>query len=544
MFTQYNAIITTRESQQRETLMKRRPASVLPYLLALSCLISACQSDLPTTATDTPSTAPTAQTLPRATARPQTSPSPQATAKPTSQASAKPTSSPSVQPSAKPVASPTPAPSATPKASASPQSSPSTPPASASTQTEVITSQNYNTATLVAGLHFDQDRAAAEDIALRHNLTIDRYNDSIKIVVFNTQGQNVPELLQALSSEPALEYVEADQVASQKPEDEKAVSANFKAQAALNDTYFDQQYTLQAMNVPAAWEVTQGEGIVVAVIDTGVDLDHGDLKNRVVPGYDAFSQEEGDDAGDVSALNYVVSSYKHGSHVAGVIAAEANNGKGIAGVAPQAKIMPVKIFADLSDIIKSLWAPEEDTSYTIVSILADGIVWSADHGADVINMSLAVSEESATIERAVKYALSKNISVIVAAGNARHVDNGRNYLAAIEGVIGVGATDEANKVTFFSNSGDYVSVSAPGQDIISSVPSFLGLNSYVKMSGTSMAAPAVAGVAALLKAKYGDQATPAFIKQRLESTAIDKGDPGRDDFYGYGIVNARAALGD
>ncbi len=394
----------------------------------------------------------------------------------------------------------------------------------------------------MAGLHFDQDRAAAEAIASRHNLTIDRYNDSIKIVVYNTQGQSVPALLEALSNEPALEYVEADQVASQKPEDEKAVSANFTTQADLNDTYYNQQYTLQAMNVPAAWDVTQGEGVVVAVIDTGVDLDHGDLKNRVVPGYDAFSQEEGDDAGDVSSLNYVMSAYKHGSHVAGIIAAEANNGKGIAGVAPQAKIMPIKIFADLSDIIKSLWAPEEDTSYTIVSVLADGIVWAADHGADVINMSLAVSEDSATIERAVKYALSKDISVIVAAGNERHVGNNRNYLAAIEGVIGVGATDDANKVTFFSNSGDYVSVAAPGQDIISSVPSFLGFNSYVKMSGTSMAAPAVAGVAALLKAKFGPAATPEFIKRRLENTAIDKGDAGRDDFYGHGIVNAGAAL--
>lgn len=519
--------------------MKSRPSSVLPYLLALSCFVSACQSEVPSTNNGllaVPSAAPTSP----ATAQ---SPRPIASVQPSTAPTAKPTVTPSVQPTARPAATPTPQatarPSTAPSATPTPAASPTT---ATSADTEVIISQNYNTVTVLAGLHFDQDRAAAEAIAQRHNLTIERYNASIKTVVYNTQGQDVPTLLAALSQEPALEFVEADQVASQKPEDEKEVSANFTTQSLLNDTYFDQQYTLQAMNVPAAWEITRGEGVVVAVIDTGVDLDHDDLENRVVPGYDAFSQEEGDDAGDVSSLNYVVSSYKHGSHVAGVIAAEANNNEGIAGVAPEAKIMPIKIFADFSDIIKSLWEPEEDANYTVISILADGIVWAADHGADVINMSLAVTEESATLDRAVKYALSKNISVIVAAGNERHVGNTRNHLAAIEGVVGVGATDANNDITFFSNAGDYVSVTAPGLDIISSVPSFLGFKSYVKMSGTSMAAPAVAGVAALLKARYGAQATPAFIKQRLESTATDEGDPGRDDFYGFGIVNARAAL--
>lgn len=531
--------------------MKMRILSPLPYFLALSCFVSACQPEVPgadnplLNTPNSPAPAASAPTAPVRTSAPAVRPSAQPTAQPTGQASAKPTSSP--QNVSTPSRSPQP--TATPSASQSP-TPPQPPPVPTSTaaansgDAEVITSANYNTATLVAGLHFDQDRAAAEAIAQRHNLTIERYNDSIKIVVYNTLGQDVPALLEALSNESALEYVEADQVASQKPKDEKAVNDNFQTQAALNDTYYAQQYGLQAMNVPAAWELSQGEGVVVAVIDTGVDLDHPDLKGRVVPGYDAFSQEEGEDAGDVSSLNYVVSAYKHGSHVAGVIAAEANNGKGIAGVAPQAKVMPIKIFADFSDIIKSLWAKEEDTSYTIISILADGIVWAADHGADVINMSLAVSEDSATIERAVKYALSKDISVIVAAGNDRHLTNNRNYLAAIAGVVGVGATDEKNAITFFSNSGDYVSVAAPGLDIISTVPSFLNFNSYVKMSGTSMAAPAVAGVAALMKAKYGTQATPAFIKSRLEQTAVDKGEPGRDDLFGFGIVNARAALED
>lgn len=409
---------------------------------------------------------------------------------------------------------------------------------------EVQISANYNTETLVAGLRSSAGQTEAQAIAQRHHLAIERYISGIRTVVFKTQGQAVPALLEALRAEKSLEYVEADQVATQKPDAEKAVTESFriKADEEVNDKYFSQQYSLSAMHVPQAWSLSKGAGTVVAVIDTGVDIDHPDLKNRVLPGYDAFSQKEGAKAGDVSSLNYFVESYKHGSHVAGIIAAEANNGKGIAGVAPEAKILPIKIFPDLTDIIKSFIAPDNGDSQTIVSILADAIVWAADHGANVINMSLAVNEESATLDRAVQYALAKNVTVVVAAGNSRHEDNARNYLAAIDGVIGVGATDQNNDVTYFSNSGDYVAVAAPGLDVISSVPSFLGINPYVKMSGTSMAAPNVAGVAALLRSKFGDLATPAWIKQRLEASATDEGDTGRDDLYGYGLVDAYKAL--
>ncbi|MGV3523667.1 MAG: S8 family serine peptidase [Candidatus Sericytochromatia bacterium] len=494
-------------------------------------------------------------TPPAGPATPQT-PAPQASAiAPLTQASTTPLPSPtaSAKPgrtviSAPPIARPTPGnvasatPTETPTSAVSPQPDlPLQPEGGA----DVQMAANYNTTTLLAGLRSGAGLSAAEDIASRHGLVIERHIASIGTVVFHTQGQSVPELLAKLQNEPALEYVEADQVATQKPENESDVTASFRifADAAANDTYFSQQYSLPAMRVPESWELSTGEGVVVAVIDTGVDTDHPDLKGRLVDGYDAFSQKSGPGAGDVSSLNYVMSSYKHGTHVAGVIAAETNNGKGIAGVAPSAKVMPIKIFPDLTDMIKSIIAPPDNAGQTIISILADGIVWATDNGADVINMSLAVTEDSATLRRAVEYALEHNVSVIVAAGNDRHLNNARNHLAAIEGVVGVAATDPADKVTFFSNSGDYVDVAAPGLDIISTVPSFLNINSYINMSGTSMAAPNVAGVAALLKSKYGAQATPAWILNRLQDTATDKGDAGRDDLYGYGLVNTYKALG-
>lgn len=502
--------------------------SLLTLVIA-SLTLSACQTQQPLAQ----------QTPLQATQLSNTQIQPVASAKPLTRASARPTPSLS-----KPAASVSPAQNPSVSLPVAPSVSPAN--AVPATQTpEILISSNYNTETLVAGLRVGQSAEDAKAIAARHGMTVDRYITGIRTVVFKTQGQAVPKLLEALKTETGLEYIEADQVASQRPDSEKAVTESFrlKAEAEANDKYFSEQYGLQAMHVPQAWSLSRGANTVIAVIDTGVSVGHADLEGRLVDGYDAFSQKEGPKAGDVSSLNYIMSSYKHGSHVAGIIAAETNNGKGIAGVAPDAKIMPIKIFPDLSDVIKSIFKSKDDDAQTIISILADSIVWAADHGADVINMSLAVNERSETIERAVKYALDKKVTVVVAAGNDRQINNARNYLAAIEGVIGVGATDESNTVTGFSNSGDYVSIAAPGFDIISTVPSFLSINPYVKMSGTSMAAPAVAGVAALLKSKYGATATPSWIKHRLEQTALDRGDAGRDDLYGYGVINAFKALG-
>ncbi|MBF2055523.1 MAG: S8 family serine peptidase [Candidatus Sericytochromatia bacterium] len=404
---------------------------------------------------------------------------------------------------------------------------------------------NYSTATLLAGLQMSATEADAQALAQKYNLGIENYLPQIRTVVFNTQGQNVPELLQKLAQEPVLEYVESDQVATQKPEREDAFEEGFQTVSnnPVSDSYFSQQYGLSQLRVTEAWTLSKGEDMIVAVIDTGTAFNHPDLGKNMVPGFDAFSNKTGKTGGDVSSLHHLMSSYKHGSHVAGIIAAETDNGRGIAGVAPAAKIMPISIFPSFSGWLKNLLKPADDVDQTIISILANGIIWAVDNGADVINMSLAVHQQSTTLERAVQYALDANVSVIVAAGNQRHQGNTRNELAAIDGVIAVGAVDKNAEVTFFSNSGDYLSVAGPGMDVLSTAPSFLGMNNYIKMTGTSMAAPHIAGVAALIKSKYGEAATPAFIKERLESTAIDKGEPGWDELYGHGLVDAYRALG-
>ncbi|GIW23158.1 MAG: thermitase [Candidatus Sericytochromatia bacterium] len=411
---------------------------------------------------------------------------------------------------------------------------------------KVNIAQNYNTETILAGLTKNATTQELTNVAKKYNIRVEKYLKQINTLVISSKGQNVPELINNLSKEKIFEFVETDNIGTSKPDKEDNVLDSILKFNVLsnsyNDKYFNQQYGLKNINAIQAWQLATGKDVKVAVIDSGTDVDHSDLKNNSIIGFDAFSDKKGLKAGDASRLSYISNTYKHGSHVAGIIAAEANNKKGIVGVAYSSKIMSVKIFPDFTDFFKPVRKYSDGSDVTIVSIIADGIVWAVDNGAKVINMSLGLWEPSNTIEKAVKYALDRNVSVVVAAGNERSNGNRKNYLASINGVIAVGAVDENNRIAYFSNSGDYISVVAPGCDIISSVPSIF--NSYKKMSGTSMAAPHVAGIVALMIEKFGDKATPKWVKDRLEKTATDLGPQGWDDLYGHGLVNAYRALSD
>lgn len=317
-----------------------------------------------------------------------------------------------------------------------------------------------------------------------------------------------------------------------------------------NDPLRKMQYSLDAMNVPEAWRTTMGDPrVVVAVIDSGVDHKHKDLKANLSPhGFDAYHSRKGTPAASTdtaSRFGGVFASLGHGTHVAGIISAVGNNNVGIVGVAPKATIMPIKIFPSLLELARPKKNERADDQQAVIaSVVAEGIVYASEHGASVINMSLGFPHESQSLNLAVNYALQKGVTVLVAAGNERMEGSPVNTLAAIPGVIAVGATDEDDRQTFFSNSGKYLSVAAPGWRVLSTMPSFFNgfiARPYQFMDGTSMACPNAAGVAALVKT-VNPGLKPAQVKEILERTADDKGTPGWDESFGHGRVNAAKAV--
>ena len=265
-------------------------------------------------------------------------------------------------------------------------------------------------------------------------------------------------------------------------------------------------------SVAARAEVTSGAlaGVVVAVLDTGVSP-HSELAAALLPGRNFTPSGSGaSDSGDVQG---------HGTHVAGTVAADA--GSGVEGIAVGAKVLPVKVL--------------DDSGSGASSWISSGILWAADQGADVINMSLGGQYSSTVYDAAIAYARSKGTTVIAAAGNA---NTSATFMpAAAPGVIGVAATDQNRGKASFSNYGSYVDVAAPGVNIASTYPG----NRYVGMNGTSMASPHVAGVVALMVAA-APAITPDQVEQALTSSATDLGVPGRDDYFGSGQVDALNAV--
>ncbi|BEL12317.1 hypothetical protein Q0Z83_105080 [Actinoplanes sichuanensis] len=286
-----------------------------------------------------------------------------------------------------------------------------------------------------------------------------------------------------------------------------------------NDTYRADQWDLEKINVPSAWEESTGSEVVVAVIDTGVDGAHPDLAGNVLTGYDAIDDTEGGDSDGNG----------HGTHVAGTVAAVAGNDAGIAGIAPDAKILPIKVL------------DANGSGYT--SDTAEGIVWAVDNGAQVINLSLGSDTATDAEETAVAYAIENGVTVVAAAGNEREEGSPTSYPAAYDGVIAVAATDADDEIAEYSNRGDYVDVAAPGSGIISTYPGDLtdDGSEYAELNGTSMASPHVAAVAALLKAVNPDL-TPDDVQNALERSAVDLGVAGFDSDFGHGRIDAAAAL--
>ncbi len=279
------------------------------------------------------------------------------------------------------------------------------------------------------------------------------------------------------------------------------------------DPKIKEQYFIDLLNLNAAHKLAGKNTVTVAVIDQGIDTNHPELKGKLLPSYNA-----------VNPMNQGTPDF-HGTHVAGIIAGNKNNGIGGFGVNPNVKILPI-------DVFDQSWGAYD---YTI----AQGILHAIKNNAKVINMSLSGPMKSPLIEEAVNKALEKNITIVAAAGN-----NGvamAEYPAAFEGVISVGAVDKNKKLADFSTYGSSVDIVAPGADVYSTFYQYGQKSSFVEMSGTSMASPVVAGVASLLLSKHPNL-TPSQVEYILEHTAADLGEPGYDIKYGNGLVNPVAAL--
>ncbi|OIJ88831.1 type VII secretion-associated serine protease mycosin [Streptomyces monashensis] len=301
------------------------------------------------------------------------------------------------------------------------------------------------------------------------------------------------------------------------------------AGAAHADGIRAQQWGLDALHLDEAWQTTKGKGVTVAVLDTGVEADHPDLVGNVLPGQDmiGFGARQGDRTWA-----------RHGTAMAGIIAGHGHgpgDSAGVMGVAPEAKILPVRVILEDGDPART------KARTTRGDALADGIRWAADHGADVINLSLGDDSNSAHPEpsedEAVQYALKKGVVVVASAGNGGEKGDHISYPAAYPGVIVATAVDRYGTRAAFSTRRWYAAVSAPGVNVVIADPD----HKYYEGWGTSAASAFVSGAAALIKAAHPDLA-PAQVKKLLEDTAEDAPAGGRDDSRGYGMIDPAAAL--
>jgi thermitase len=371
---------------------------------------------------------------------------------------------------------------------------------------------------------FRDDGAAAGTLG-QHGLSDGRGIGSTGAHLIKVPAGKELQLIEALSHNPAVEYAEPDEAVT----------------AATNDQYFGRQYALQnvgqsftntkgdlfvAAGTPdadvdavEAWTVTTGAGIKVAVLDSGVANDNTDITPKVVARANFTNGETGDD------------NYGHGTHVAGIVAATANNTQGVAGTCPGCTILDGKVL--------------NDSGVGSSSGLANGINWAVSNGAKVINMSLGV-RASRTLETAVNYAWSKGVVLVAAAGNGGN--QSKIYPGAYPNVIAVAATDNTDAKASFSTYGaSWVDIAAPGVNVYSTFPNHafvLGTQNnrsfgYDVGNGTSMSAPIVAATAALAWSSHPG-ATNTSVRATVESTA-DK-IAGTGTYWANGRVNASNAV--
>lgn len=348
------------------------------------------------------------------------------------------------------------------------------------------------------------------------------YSEKTKITLASVEDCKIDELISKLQSEPIVENVEP----------QYKIQA-FKFGQKDYDPLFKYQWNFHTTHVKDAWKKSTGKGVTVAVIDTGVAYEN----------YKQFFQlEDLEKTKFVSPYNFISNTKHanddngHGSHVAGTIAQSTFNKKGVAGIAYNAAIMPVKVL-------------ERDGNGRI-SDIAEGIRYAADNGADVINMSLGSTTPSKILEDACKYAAKKNVVIVCASGNDSSTVP--NYPAAYSCCISVSATNSENKLAFYTNRNKHIALAAPGGDLTvdrnrdgymdgilqnTFRPNTPTKDEYILLQGTSMAAPHVAGTAALLKSL--GVSSPREIREILTKSARQVS---KEAGYGAGLLDTSAAV--
>lgn len=374
------------------------------------------------------------------------------------------------------------------------------------------------------------------------DLLHEHYKVSVMEPVFSPQihvSSVIPDIFRKFyrirfnSSFPIEEVIESYR---QNPRVE-AVEPNYISRVSYmpNDSRISSQRALTGISAFTGWDYERGNAsTVIAIIDTGVDYYHEDLVDNMLPGYDfvdidvaywelyytLYPDEEDYTTPDADPMDVV----GHGTHCAGIASAVTDNNLGVAGVAFNCSILPVRagFKADSSALLES-------------TAIANSLYYAADQGADVISMSFGGS--TSTLQRtAVEYAYSRGCVLVAASGNENtNCDN--TYPAAYPQVISVGAVDRYDQRASFSNYGSTLEVVAPGVSVLSTIP----MDRYTSKNGTSMATPHVAGLAALLCISH-----PAYtvenIRQTIKSTTDDLGSAGFDNYYGYGRINMETAL--
>ena len=329
----------------------------------------------------------------------------------------------------------------------------------------------------------------------RHRGRVIRQLRGVKTRVIEISAdENIAEVIENFSKDPLVQFAEEDRLLP--PEEIFA-----------NDTYYDAAWHLEKIDAPSAWETSMGEGVTVAVLDTGVDEDHPDLFGQTVPGWNTYDNNA--DTSDV---------YGHGTKVAGVVAAASDNAIGVTSIAWDALIMPVRI--------------SRPDGYAYISDIAQGIAWAADNGAQVANISYDVSS-SLTIKNAAFYMKERGGVVVVSAGNRGTYQSTQPSPA----LISVGATSSSDVRASFSSYGEYLDLVAPGIGIYTTQRG----DGYSAPSGTSFSSPVVAAVVALMMS-VNPALNPDQIDTILKETVDDLGNEGNDIYYGSGRVNAVAAV--